>query len=196
MRIMKQLKQRFKNYKGEALTNYLARIKDLQGFEQVKEFLMSVKFDEEVTNAQNIDEVLIHALENEVIEKKEQAKSLAKSIDYLKKTNKDLSIHVKEELINLRKLIESYTDAIQVFDEEADEFMDQHLKTLVGKALDKKEQLALLELFRSKFKRNTCFMDKKNGLSLWLDIFCESFYHHYEKAEGSNWCDLYIVEAA
>jgi len=193
---MKQLKERFKNYKGEALTNYLARINDLKGFEQVKEFLMVVKFDEEVTNVHNIDEVLIHRLEDEVIKKKEQAKSLEKAIDYLRKVNKDLSNQVKEELVNLKKLTESYINAIEVFDEEADEFMDQYLKTLVGKALDKKEQIALLELFRSKFKRNTSILERKNGLSTWLEFFGESFYHHYEKPEGASWCDLYIVEIA
>lgn len=192
---MKQLKERFKNYEGEVLTNYLTKIKELKGFEQVKEYLMTVKVDKEATNAANIDEVLIHALENEVIKRKEYAKSLEKSIEYLRKVNKDLSLQVKEELNNLKKLIEHLTNAIEVFDEEADEYMDQHLKGLVGKALDKKEQLVLLELFRSKFKRNTCLLERKNGLSTWLEFFGESFYHHYQKPEGANWCDLYIVEA-
>lgn len=190
---MKQLQERFKNYNGEVLTNYLTKIKELQGFEQVKEYLMTVKLDEEATTVQNIDEMLIGYLENEVIRKKEYAKNLEQSVKYLNKANKDLSVQVKEELNNLKKLINSYSDAIEVFDEEAEEVMTQHLKALDKKVLNKKEQAELLALFRSTYKRNTCDLTKKSGLSNWLSYFQEIFHHHYEKVQGSEWCDLYIV---
>lgn len=190
---MKQLKERFKNYEGEVLTNYLTRLEEIQGFEQVKEYLLTVKLDEEATNVTNIDETLIGCLENEVIKKKEYAKNLEQSVKYLNKTNKDLSIQVKEELSNLKKIINNYSEAIEVFDVEAEEIMTQHLNTLDKKVLNKKEQAELLALFRNTYKRNTCDLTKSNGLSNWLAYFQETFHHHYEKSQGSEWCDLYII---